>query len=83
MFPAQFDVPLVRSFRPDAKTPMLFPSGKPQGGAMGQTATYGREYYSKVARTEDDALKAAEREGKVPMTQQGTCSTWGRPGTVL
>ena len=44
---------------------------------MGQTATYCSECYNKVARTKDDAVIAAEREGKVPMTRQGTCSQAG------
>lgn len=50
---------------------------------MGQTATYCSECAIKFARTEDDAMEAAEREGKVPMPQQGTCSTCGRSGTVI
>lgn len=50
---------------------------------MGQTATYCSECYNKVARMEDDAVKAAEREGKVPMTKQGTCSHCSQSGTVI
>lgn len=59
------------------------PQGSPQGGTMGQTATYCSECYNKVARTEDDAVKAAEREGKVPMTKQGSCSRCSQAGTVI
>lgn len=41
---------------------------------MGQTAAYCSDCYNKVGRTEDAQVKAAEGEGKVPMTKQGTCA---------
>lgn len=50
---------------------------------MGQTAAYCSECYNKVARTEDAAVKAAESEGKVPMTKQGTCRKCGKAATVV
>lgn len=40
---------------------------------MAQTAPYCSDCYNKVGRTEDAGVKAAESEGKVPMTKQGTC----------
>ena len=40
---------------------------------MGKTAAYCSDCYNKVGRVEDAQVKAAEGEGKVPMTAQGTC----------
>ncbi len=50
---------------------------------MGQTAAYCSECYNKVGRVEDAAVKAAESEGKVPMTKQGTCSKCSTATTVV
>jgi hypothetical protein len=50
---------------------------------MGQTAAYCSDCYNNVARKEDAAVKAAESEGKVPMTKQGTCSKCSKPATVV
>jgi hypothetical protein len=50
---------------------------------MGQTAPYCSDCYNKVGRTEDAAVKAAEREGKVPMTKQGTCCKCSQPAIVV
>jgi hypothetical protein len=54
-----------------------------QGGVMGQTATYCSECYNKVGRTEDAQVKAAESEGKVPMTKQGTCAACAKATVVV
>lgn len=43
------------------------------GGTMGQTATYCSDCYNKVGRTQDPQIKAAESDGKVPMTKEGAC----------
>ncbi|ALA60108.1 hypothetical protein [Nitrospira moscoviensis] len=50
---------------------------------MGQTAAYCSDCYNKSARTDDAAVKAAESEGKVPMTKQGTCSKCNKAATVV
>jgi hypothetical protein len=50
---------------------------------MGQTAAYCSDCYNKVGRTEDALIKAAEQEGKVPMTKQGTCSQCTKATTVV
>lgn len=56
---------------------------RPKEEPMGQTAAYCSECYNKVARTEDEAVKAAEGEGKVPMTKQGSCSKCSKTTTVV
>jgi hypothetical protein len=50
---------------------------------MGQTAAYCSDCYNKIARTEDAAVQAAEREGKVPMTKQAVCSHCNKAATVV
>ncbi len=50
---------------------------------MGQTAAYCSDCYNKIGRTEDAAVKAAESEGKVPMTKEGTCSKCQKSTTVV
>jgi hypothetical protein len=50
---------------------------------MGQSAAYCSDCYNKFGRTEDPSVKAAESEGKVPMTKQGTCSKCGTASTVV
>jgi hypothetical protein len=50
---------------------------------MRQTAAYYSECHNKVGRVEDAAVKAAESEGKVPMTKQGTCAKCGGPAIVV
>jgi hypothetical protein len=54
-----------------------------QGGIMGQTASYCSDCYNKVARSEDAAVKAAESEGKIPMTKQGSCTKCGKTAVVV
>lgn len=50
---------------------------------MGSTATYCSECYNKVGRTEDAQVKAAESEGRVPMTKQGTCAKCSKDTVVI
>ena len=50
---------------------------------MGHTAPYCSDCYNKVGRTEDAQMKAAENEGKVPMTKQGTCEKCGKDTVVV
>lgn len=50
---------------------------------MGQTAAYCSECYNKVGRVEDAAVKAAESEGKAPMTKQGTCIKCSKAAIVV
>jgi hypothetical protein len=50
---------------------------------MGQTASYCSDCYNKVARSEDVAVKAAESEGKIPMTKQGSCAKCGMTAVVV
>jgi hypothetical protein len=50
---------------------------------MSQTAPYCSECYNKVGRTEDAGIQAAEREGKVPMTKQGTCCKCNQATVVV
>jgi len=50
---------------------------------MGQTTPYCSDCYNKVGRTEDAAVKAAEKEGRVPMTRQGTCSKCSQATIVV
>lgn len=50
---------------------------------MGQTAAYCSDCYNKTARAEDAAVKAAESEGKVPMTKDGTCAKCSKTTTVV
>jgi hypothetical protein len=54
-----------------------------KGETMGQTAPYCSECYNKVGRTEDAQVKAAESEGKVPMTKQGTCAACAKATVVV
>jgi hypothetical protein len=49
---------------------------------MGQATTYCSDCYNKVARAQDAQIKAAESDGKVPMTKEGTC--WScRKATIV
>ncbi|MGA6826772.1 hypothetical protein ACO9S2_04050 [Nitrospira sp. NS4] len=50
---------------------------------MGQTAAYCSDCYNKVGRIEDALVKAAESEGKVPMTKQGTCAQCAQDSVVV
>lgn len=50
---------------------------------MGQTAAYCSDCYNKVARSEDAEVKAAENEGKTPMTKQGSCAKCGKAAVVV
>jgi len=50
---------------------------------MAQTAAYCSDCYNKVARVQDAGVKAAESDGKVPMTKQGACSHCGATATVV
>ncbi len=50
---------------------------------MAKTSPYCSECYNKVGRTQDAAVKAAEQEGKVPMTTQGTCSKCSQATIVV
>jgi hypothetical protein len=50
---------------------------------MGQSAAYCSDCYNSVGRLEDAAVKAAESEGKVPMTKEAACSKCGQAATVL
>ena len=50
---------------------------------MGHTASYCSECYNKVGRTEDPQVKAAESEGKIPMTKQGACAKCGKDTVVV
>lgn len=50
---------------------------------MGETAAYCSECYNKVGRVEDATVKAAESEGQVPMTKQGTCTKCGNAAIVV
>ena len=50
---------------------------------MGQSAAYCSECYNKFARVQDAGVKAAESEGKAPMTKQGACSQCGATTTVV
>jgi hypothetical protein len=40
---------------------------------MGQTETYCSDCYNTVGRVQDARIKAAESNGKTPMTKEGTC----------
>lgn len=50
---------------------------------MGQTATYCSDCYNKVARAQDAQIKAAESDGKIPMTKQGTCHSCSKATVVI
>jgi len=50
---------------------------------MAQSAAYCSECYNKFARVQDAGVKAAESEGRVPMTKQGACSQCGTATTVV
>lgn len=50
---------------------------------MAQTASYCSDCYNKVARSEDAGIKAAENEGKTPMTKQGSCAKCGKAAVVV
>jgi hypothetical protein len=50
---------------------------------MGQTATYCSDCYNKVARVQDAQIKAAESDGKIPMTKEGTCCSCSKATVVI
>jgi hypothetical protein len=50
---------------------------------MGQTSTYCSDCYNKVARAQDAQIKAAESDGKIPMTKEGTCCSCSRATVVI
>lgn len=50
---------------------------------MGQTATYCSDCYNKVGRVQDAQIKAAESDGKVPMTTQGICCSCNTSTVVV
>ena len=57
--------------------------GSPERRAIGQTATYCSECYNKVARMEDDTVKATERKSKGSYDETGTCGRGSQAGTVI
>jgi hypothetical protein len=50
---------------------------------MGQTATYCSDCYNKVGRAQDAQIKAAESDGKIPMTKEGTCCSCSKSTVVV
>ena len=50
---------------------------------MGQTATYCSDCYNKVGRAQDQQIKAAESDGKVPMTKEGACCSYQKATVVV
>jgi hypothetical protein len=50
---------------------------------MGQTTTYCSNCYNKVARAQDAQIKAAESDGNVPMTKEGTCCSCRKATIVI
>lgn len=50
---------------------------------MGQTAAYGSDCSNRVGHAEDAQVKAAEGEGKIPMTTQGACAICAKDTVVL
>lgn len=46
---------------------------KTQEGPMAKTASYCSDCYNKIGRNEDGQIQSAEKNGQVPMTEQGTC----------
>ena len=50
---------------------------------MGQATTYCSDCDNKVARAQDAQIEAAESEGKVPMTKEGTCCSCRKATIVI
>ena len=54
-----------------------------QGGTKGQTANYCNDCYPNVGRAQDAQIKAAESDGKIPMTKEGTCCSCKKATVVV
>jgi len=50
---------------------------------MGQTGTHCSDCYNKVGRVQDAQIKAAESDGKVPMTKEGNCCSCNKATVVI
>ena len=50
---------------------------------MGQTGTHCSDCYNKVERVQDAQIKAAESDGKVPMTKEGNCCSCNKATVVI
>ncbi len=50
---------------------------------MGQTGTYCSDCDNTVGRVQDAQITAAENDGKIPMTKEGTCCSCKKATVVV